>query len=93
MKKVVGKDIGSSFPIDPAVAAIILKLEKEGMIRHVNGNTQDNHPANLQRVSFFQALQNKNWVVDAVCILDDDEFQLWEQLRRDWKVVTAKQSK
>lgn len=93
MKKVAGKDIGSSSPIDPAVTAIILKLEKEGIIRHVNGDTLDNRRANLQRVGIFQALQNKDWTVDVVCHLTDEEFALWESIRRDWKVVGPKDTK
>jgi hypothetical protein len=79
--------------IDPAVTIIMLKLEKAGIIRHINGDTLDNRVENLKYVSFFQALQNEDWVVDAVCTLDDDQFALWEQLRRDWKVVLPKESK
>lgn len=60
---------------------IINKLDKYGLIRHVNGNTLDNRTINLQRVTAMDALKNKDWIVDAVCILDATEFTIWEENR------------
>ena len=62
--------------------AIILKLERIGLIRHVNGNTMDNRIANLQRVTVKDAFLNKGWTVDAICHLDDAEFKIWENARK-----------
>lgn len=73
--------------VDLAVKAIVIKLETEGLIRHVNGNGLDNRLVNLQRVTVLQALQNKDWMVDAVCHLTKAEFAVWEKLRRDFKVA------
>lgn len=66
------------------VVAILRKAAKEGLIRHVNGDTSDNRVANLQRVTVLQAFQNKDWTVDAVCVLTEDEFEIWCKERTDW---------
>lgn len=71
--------------VDARVKAIVIKLDNHGLIRHVNGNTLDNRVTNLQRVTVLQALHNKDWTIDAVCVLTASEFRLWEQLRRDFK--------
>lgn len=71
--------------VDPIVKRIVIKLETEKLIRHVNGNTLDNRKVNLQYVTVLEALQNKDWTVDAVCHLTDAEFAVWEKLRRDFK--------
>lgn len=61
---------------------IINKLTKEGLIRHINGNTLDNRIQNLQKVDVMDALRNKDWTVDAVCILNDEEFIIWTEFRK-----------
>ena len=56
---------------------VLNKAERKGLIRHVNGNTLDNRISNLQRVSVKDAFQNKDWTVDAVCVLSDEEYDIW----------------
>lgn len=58
---------------------IVVKLNKELLIRHVNGNTRDNRIENLKQVSVAEAFRNKDWTVDVVCHLDDDEYEIWER--------------
>jgi hypothetical protein len=66
------------------LGAIIRKVASQGLVRHMNGNTLDNRVENLQYVTVAQAFLHKNWTVDAVCLLDDQEFALWSQARQDW---------
>ncbi len=63
------------------IKGVIDKVSKEGLIRHVNGNTLDNRRQNLQKVSVIEAFLNKTWTVDACCILNDDEFVIWTAAR------------
>lgn len=60
------------------------KLQKKGLIRHVNGNTLDNRIKNLQRVTVVDSFVNKDWTVDAVCYLNDKDFEIWERARAAW---------
>ena len=61
---------------------ILIKLNEIGLIRHVNGDTLDNRRQNLQRVSVPDAFENKDWTVDAVCHLTDEEFEIWDRGRK-----------
>ena len=63
---------------------ILNKLSNEGLIRHINGNTYDNRRQNLQKVNVMDTLRNKDWIVDAVCILNDEEFIIWHELRKSF---------
>ena len=60
---------------------IVVKLDRKGLIRHVNSDTLDNRIENLMRVSVPAAFSNKDWTVDAVCYLNDKEFEIWEKAR------------
>ena len=66
-------------------ARICKKLQKAGLIRHVNGDTGDNRLCNLQRVSVSDSLYNKDWTVDAVCKLTKKEFAMWRSIRNIWR--------
>lgn len=66
---------------NPKLVEILRKLDQSGLIRHVNGNTLDNRVENLQWVSAQDAFNNKNWTVDAVCHLTDQEFAIWQSER------------
>jgi hypothetical protein len=66
------------------IKAIVDKVDRQGLIRHVNGNTGDNRIANLQRVTAKEAFENKDWTVDACCILSEDEFKIWDTLRKSF---------
>lgn len=72
---------------DATVRAVLQKVSDHGMIRHINGNTHDNRVENLQWVTVLQAFQNKDWTVDAVCILNDEEFKIWCKARKEWVVM------
>lgn len=48
------------------------------------GNTMDNRHANLQRVTVKEAFKNKDWTVDACCILSEQEFAIWDTLRKSF---------
>lgn len=48
------------------------------------GNTMDNRRANLQRVTVKEAFKNKDWTVDACCILSEQEFAIWDTLRKSF---------
>ena len=63
---------------------ISYKLDKIGLIRHVNGNTLDNRIQNLNRVSVIDSIKNKDWVVDAVCHLSEDDFNIWAKGRKNF---------
>jgi hypothetical protein len=63
---------------------IIRKVASQGLVRHMNGNTLDNRVENLQYVTVAQAFLHKSWTVDAVCLLDDQEFALWSHARQEW---------
>jgi hypothetical protein len=67
-----------------ALRAIIRKVASQGLVRHMNGNTLDNRVENLQYVTVAQAFLHKSWTVDAVCLLDDQEYALWSQARQEW---------
>ena len=43
-------------------------------IRHVDGNTLNNHIMNLMTVSPYDAFTHPEWKVDWVCYLEDDEI-------------------
>jgi len=58
---------------------IVVKLNRELLIRHVNGNTLDNRIENLKKVSVAEAFRNKDWTVDVVCHLTDSEYEIWEK--------------
>lgn len=63
---------------------IIDKVDRQGLIRHINCNTMDNRRANLQRVTAKEAFENKDWTVDACCILSEQEFAIWDTLRKSY---------
>ena len=44
-------------------------------IRHINGNTLDNHIGNLAPVSQYDAFTHPEWKVDWVCDLEEDEIK------------------
>jgi hypothetical protein len=64
--------------------AVINKVAAQGLVRHVNGNTLDNHVENMQRVTVLQAFQHKTWIIDAECLLNEAEFAMWSKARQDW---------
>ena len=66
------------------IRSIIKILDKEELIRHINGNTLDNRIGNLQYVTARQSFENKSWVVDAVCCLTKREFKIWCKEREKW---------
>lgn len=68
----------------PCLLAVLMKAQRQGLIRHVNGNTHDNRVVNLQRVTPLEAFRNKDWTVDAVCVLNDAEFIVWAEARATW---------
>lgn len=63
---------------------IVDKVDRQGFIRHINGQTLDNRRANLQRVTAKEAFENKDWTVDACCILSEQEFAIWDTLRKSF---------
>jgi hypothetical protein len=58
--------------------------ERGGFIRHINGNTLDNRPDNLARVSLHEWLENfENWQVDWDLDLTETEIRL--VLKPEWR--------
>jgi len=66
------------------VKFLIRKLKGKMLIRHVNNNTFDNRIQNLQRVSAQNAFVHKDWTVDVVLYLSEEEFEFWTTQRDSW---------
>jgi hypothetical protein len=49
------------------------KLRGKLLVRHLNGDTDDNRAANLAAVSLTEAWQNLSWKVDWILFVTDEE--------------------
>ena len=63
------------------LSAVIKKAQRERLARHIDGDTTNNTRENLAYVSVIDAFENKDWTVDAVCVLSDEEYKIWKRAR------------
>ena len=63
------------------LSRIRAQCDRVGLIRHINGNLEDNRVVNLQWVTFNDIFEHPDWAIDYSRVLNRRDTHIVDRLR------------